>query len=202
MQYGCGWSAPNGWRNFDASPTLRFERIPLVGRLYTKNSSRFPQNVEYGDITKGLPIPDESCRAVYCSHVLEHLSLVDLRVALLHTHRILQAGGVFRLVVPDLYIYAEKYLSDRSSGAALTFMRNTGLGSEKRERGFLSFLNNLLSNSKHLWMWDFQAMQAELRRAGFFNIRRASYGDSSDPKFSGVEQIDRWTDCLGVECRR
>jgi len=102
VQYGCGWSAPVGFRNFDASPTLRFERLPLLGKLYTKNNSRFPENVEYGDIVKGLPVPPTSCEAVYCSHVLEHLSLDDFRKALRNTHRILKSGGTFRLVVPDL----------------------------------------------------------------------------------------------------
>ena len=37
VQYGCGFSTCNGWRNFDASWTLRFERIPVIGRIYTKN---------------------------------------------------------------------------------------------------------------------------------------------------------------------
>ncbi len=93
LQYGCGWSAPKGWRNFDASPTLRFERLPLIGRLYTRNSQRFPENVEYGDIVKGLPVAEESFHGVYCSHVLEHLSLADFRTALINTWRILKGGG-------------------------------------------------------------------------------------------------------------
>lgn len=95
IQYGCGRSAPKNWRNFDASPTLRFERIPFLGRLYTKNDFRFPGNVEYGDIVKGLPVPDNSCKAVYCSHVLEHLSLWDFRMALKNTYKILQKGGIY-----------------------------------------------------------------------------------------------------------
>ena len=93
VQYGCGWSAPKEWQNFDASPTLRFERLPIVGYLYTKNKSRFPNNVKYGDIVKGLPVPADSCKGVYCSHVLEHLSLDDFRVALRNTVTILQPGG-------------------------------------------------------------------------------------------------------------
>ena len=97
VQYGCGYSAPLGWRNFDASPTLRFERIPLIGRLYKKNKFRFPDNVEFGDIVKGLPIPHDSVKAVYCSHILEHLSLEDFRQAILNTHNILKKGGCFRL---------------------------------------------------------------------------------------------------------
>ncbi|HEX8242224.1 MAG TPA: hypothetical protein VF541_01965 [Longimicrobium sp.] len=30
-QYGCGPCAPAGWRNFDASPTLRLQRLPAAG---------------------------------------------------------------------------------------------------------------------------------------------------------------------------
>jgi len=109
IQYRCGWSAPAGWRNFDASPTLRFERLPLIGKIYTKNKARFPDNVEYGDIVKGLPVKDSSCEAVYCSHVLEHLSCEDFRRALKNTFEMLGSGGVYRLVVPDLEHYIQNY---------------------------------------------------------------------------------------------
>lgn len=90
VQYGCGWSAPKKWRNFDASPTLRFERTPIIGKLYTRNNSRFPENIEFGDIVSGLPIPNNSCKGVYCSHILEHLSLEDFRLALKNTVVILR----------------------------------------------------------------------------------------------------------------
>jgi len=202
VQYGCGWSSPPKWHNFDASPTLRFERIPFIGKLYTRNKARFPDNVRYGDITVGLPIADDSCEAIYCSHVLEHLSLQDFRKALLNTHRKLRAGGTFRLVLPDLNFYAARYLQDKSDRSALTFMRDTGLGVESRAKGGLSFLKFWLGNSQHLWMWDFNGLRAELISAGFINIRRASYGDSSVMNFSAVEQLDRWTDCLGIECQK
>ena len=116
VQYGCGLSAPRNWRNFDNSPTLRFERIPIIGKLYTKNEIRFPENIEYGDIVKGLPIKSESCKGVYCSHVLEHLSLNDFRIALSNTFRIIQPGGYFRLVLPDLEYIARQYIENTSYG--------------------------------------------------------------------------------------
>src|ERR1700693_1069972 len=75
VQYGCGWSAPQEWTNFDASLTLKWERLPVLGRSYTKNARRFPPNVKPGDIVKGLPIPEESCQCVYVSPVLDHLAL-------------------------------------------------------------------------------------------------------------------------------
>ena len=202
VQYGCGWCAPIKWRNFDASPTLRFERIPIIGKLYTKNDKRFPVNVEYGDIIKGLPIPDNSCKGVYCSHVLEHLSLEDFRLALINTHKILKKGGIFRAVLPDLEYLITKYVNDASPDAAIVFLKETSLGKEKRRRGLKDFLQEWLGNSQHLWMWDYKSLAYELERTGFINIRRAKYADSADPLFNEVEDTGRWENCLGIECEK
>ena len=56
VQYGCGINAPDVWINFDASPTLRLQNIPLVGPLITRGRARFPASVRYGDVVRGLPI--------------------------------------------------------------------------------------------------------------------------------------------------
>src|SRR5260370_40482060 len=102
VHYGCLFCAPQTWLNFDASPTLRFERLPVIGRLYSKNGDRFPSNVRYGDIVRGLPVREASCRGLYCSHVLEHLALNDCRRALRHSFSYLHPLGAFRLVLRNL----------------------------------------------------------------------------------------------------
>ncbi len=202
IQYGCGCSAANNWRNFDASPTLRFERIPIIGKLYNKNESRFPEGVEYGDIVKGLPVKRKSCQGVYCSHVLEHLSLQDIRIALSNTYEILHEGGIFRLVMPDLEQCIRNYSRNDSHEAAITFMKDTSLGEEKRCRGLRGLIFGLIGNSKHLWMWDYKSIEHELGQAGFKEIRRAQFRDSIDAMFQAVEDVSRWQGCLGVECRK
>jgi hypothetical protein len=202
VQFGCGWCAPEGWLNFDASPTLRFERVPLVGRLYTRNASRFPKGVRYGDIVRGLPVPKESCKALYCSHVLEHLSLKDCRRALRNAHKILMPGGTFRLVLPDLEHAIRSYVSNDSPEASVEFMKETLLGLEERPRGPSALGALWLGNSKHLWMWDYKGIAQELSLAGFVDIRRAWFGDASDPKFALAEEAYRWENCLGVDCRK
>lgn len=202
VQYGCGLSAPAGWLNFDSSPTLRFERLPLLGKLYTRNACRFPENVMYGDVVKGLPVEVESCDGVYCSHVLEHLALEDFRQALRNTFKMLKPGGTFRLVLPDLEHYIKVYQQSSSPTAAHVFMRETCLGQERRPRSLKAWLVSWLGGSQHFWMWDFKAMQAELKEAGFTDIRRASFGDSANVEFAAVEDRGRWDDNLGVECRR
>lgn len=202
IQYGCGFSAPVEWRNFDASPTLRFEKLPVIGKLYKKNGVRFPANIEYGDIIKGLPVPSNSCAGIYASHILEHLALNDFRIALKNTHRLLDSGGIFRLIVPDLEALAGKYLHSGDAAAAQVFMRETSLGVEHRPRGVKALLTSFLGNSTHLWMWDFKSLAHELAAAGFVYIRRCEFGDSSDPMFALVEDAERFVDAVAVECRK
>jgi hypothetical protein len=202
VQYGCGMSAPETWINFDCSPTLRFERLPLVGRLYTKNIRRFPDNVQYGDIVRGLPVPPDSCKGVFCSHVLEHLALEDFQVALQHTFQYLELGGVFRLVLPDLEQLARNYLADSSNMAASRFMEASYLGKKRRARGLRGFVAEWLGNSAHMWMWDEKAMVEQLRHHGFIDIRRATFGDAQDRRFDEVEDKARFDGCLAIECRR
>jgi ubiquinone/menaquinone biosynthesis C-methylase UbiE len=175
----------------------------VLGRLYTRNAAgRFPENVEYGDVVRGLPVDENACDGVYCSHVLEHLALSDFRVALENTHKILKSNATFRLVVPDLRICVQKYLNSPSAQASIEFLKETCLGEETRPRSLKGLVTSWLGNSKHLWMWDFKSLALELQAAGFVEIRRAAFCDSPDPKFATVEAQDRWDDCLGVECRK
>jgi SAM-dependent methyltransferase len=202
VQYGCGMSAPSSWKNYDASPTLRFERIPFLGRLYTKNASRFPENVEYGDIVKGLPLPENSCAGIYASHVLEHLALNDFRVALRNSFTLLRPGGIFRLIVPDLEVLARRYVESDDPEACETFMRATSLGKEVRPRRVTGFIKSFFANNEHLWMWDFKSLKRELSTVGFVEIRRCAPGDSEDPNFKHVEDPERFIDAVAIECKR
>ena len=207
VQYGCGLSAPKEWVNFDVSPTLRLQKIPLLGSLVKKKTNvAFPKNVKYGDITKGLPVPDDSCYGVYCSHVLEHLSLVDFRKALSNTYRIMRKGGKFRCIVPDLESAARKYIADFDNHvdlASVSFIGpNTLIGTEKRPKGTKAILSAVFGNANHLWMWDKKSLAKELKEAGFVNIRPCAYSDSEDKMFSHVEDESRFRNAVAIECEK
>ena len=199
IQYGCGTSCPNGWVNFDVSPTLRLQRLPLLGPLFRRGPVVFPAGVRYGDIVKGLPVADNSADGVYASHVLEHLALGDLRLALRNTVRMLKPGGTFRMVAPDLEARARKYLAMAGQGdvgASLWLMRSTCLGEEQRPRGLQGWARSLFGNSAHRWMWDAASLSEELRQAGFAAIRRCRFNDAGDPAFQSVEEPSRFHDRL------
>jgi hypothetical protein len=213
VQYGCGLCAGRGWHNYDSSPTLRLQRVPLLGPMLVRAAGgvRFPGQVRYGDICRGRLAPPGSCAGIYASHVLEHLSLEDFAAALRHTFQMLAPGGVFRLVVPDLAARARRYVAALDAGAedaSAAFMRCTRLGLERRPRGLLGALRGHLGNAAHLWMWDEPSLARALREAGFGAIRRCAFSDGEDPMFREVEDEDRFVDRatgmaeLAMECRR
>jgi hypothetical protein len=200
LNVGCGFDAPEGWTNIDSSPSARLEKLPVVGRFMgalTRNPQRFPANVSYGDMVGGRLFPDATVEAIYASHVLEHLSLEDMRKALSSLCRMLRAGGKIRLIVPDLAERARRYVESSSANdpsAAEEFLRSCYLGRESRPKGAVGRVRDIFGASHHLWMWDDPSMRRELERAGFVDLRRASFGDSTDPMFKAVENPDRFID--------
>ena len=211
---GASTSAVPGWLNFDASLTVRVQNLPVVGRRLARlkgNAFDFPVFLKYGDIIKGLPVPDASADGVYASHVLEHLSLEDMRTALRYTLRILKPGGVFRLIVPDLRERARRYVArveadPDDAEAAPWFVADTELGEARPLGGTLTRMRGALALGRHQWMWDYPSMARELDRAGFVQIRPSKFGDAEDPKFAEVEQMDRYftgdIQELAIEARR
>jgi predicted SAM-dependent methyltransferase len=203
VQYGCGLSAPKEWVNFDASPTLVAQRIPVLGNIfYSLSKTKFPRNIKFGDIVKGLPLKENSCNGVYCSHILEHLSYTAFYKALQNTYRLLKPGGLFRLVMPDLEMLAKNYiqlLSTNESGASVKFMRDSGMATEARNSGLKAIIENSFGNSKHLWLWDKYSAKAALMKAGFVNIRECRFNDSTDEMFKLVESKERFDGALALE---
>lgn len=208
VQYGCGpFSAPAGWKNYDPSPTLRIQRLPLIGRLLKRRMHvTFHDDVLIGDILKGMPgVNDNSCDGIYCSHVLEHLSYEDCILAVRNTYRLLKPDGVFRCIVPDLAQAARHYVANLSANdreANKKFMEATMLGKHRRARGWKGMLQSAFGNSDHLFMWDEPSLTALLTQAGFRDIRPCTFNDSSDDMFRLVEEQERFVQAVALEARK
>lgn len=194
------------WLNFDISPTLRAQKLPIIGNIIRNRiKAVFPKNVKYGDIIKGLPIQNNSCDGLYCSHTLEHLSLEDFRKAIKNSFALLKEGGIFRCVVPDLEIMARNYIKSLETGnnsASVKFMQDTLMGVVSRPRSFKELVSMLFGNKNHLWMWDALSMAEELHKVGFVKIRNCQYNDCEDSMFNLVEDPDRFENAVAIECRK
>lgn len=202
VQYGSGFSSPADWINFDASPTLKLQRIPLFGKLVKRE--KFPDTIRFGDITKKLPgISPGSCDFIFCSHVLEHLSLQDFKIALKNTFNLLKEGGVFRCILPDLEFFINQYVDSvklKDPNASTIFMKSASLGLIEKPKSLRNKLISLLGNSNHLWMWDQYSLYNELINIGFTKVRKCNFNDSEYPVFNSIENPDRYWAAIAFEC--
>jgi predicted SAM-dependent methyltransferase len=209
LNLGCGLEAPKEWLNIDSLLTLKFSKIPLIGRpLISKlGGPNWPKSVKLGDITRGLPLSENSCELIFASHVLEHLSWPDSQNALKNIFFYLQPGGTFRVIVPDLekivtyYQNSSSQDSDRTR-AAHEFMSVSGIGCQSSRTTWTQRLAEAFSNSRHQWMWDEFSLSDDLVRHGFKQISRCKYGEWSDSRFASVEKPDRHIDAVCLEASK
>lgn len=98
VNLGCGPVFVNSpdWLNFDFTPASKA--------------------VKSANLLDRLPLADESASMVYSSHFLEHVPKSLVPVLLRDWLRVLQPGGVVRIVVPDLENLAREYLNMRNAG--------------------------------------------------------------------------------------
>jgi predicted SAM-dependent methyltransferase len=97
VNVGCGRQAHPAWCNLDLTACA-------------------PGVIEH-DLRRGLPLRDNSCDAVYHSHVLEHLRPDEAADLLAECFRVLKPGGTLRIAVPDLEGIARNYLTKLEAAA-------------------------------------------------------------------------------------
>src|SRR3954469_7191145 len=119
LNLGCGAVRPKGWINTDSSLNANLQKIPVVGKLITKQFNDVvyeDSNFIYMNLNRRWKYPDNSVDVVYASHLFEHLSLKSADLFLKESYRCLKPGGVIRIVVPDLYKISKKYIAEYESG--------------------------------------------------------------------------------------
>jgi SAM-dependent methyltransferase len=92
LNLGCGSRYHPDWINIDIAP-------------------HSPEIIQH-DISRGIPLPDESCDVVYHSAVLEHMRRADATTFITECYRVLKPGGILRVGVPDLESLCRLYLSN------------------------------------------------------------------------------------------
>jgi predicted SAM-dependent methyltransferase len=91
VNLGCGSHYHPDWVNIDIAP--------------------LGPGVMAHDLSRGIPLEDNSADAVYHSHVLEHIRHPEALKFLNECHRVLRPGGTLRVVVPDLERICRAYLA-------------------------------------------------------------------------------------------
>jgi len=157
-----------------------------------------------------LPFPNASATAIYASHVLEHLYREEGQRLMAETFRVLQAGGVLRVVVPDLRAIVEEYLRNGTAKNKRVDSESLGPAERFNQRLLMRWPTPTSSNllyriytswqdfHSHKWMYDADSLIALFVRSGFVQIERRDCYESRIADIRQVEEPSRILDGEGV----
>ena len=198
LNLGCGSQLPEGWINVDYALGARIARIPLF-RAVNKRLRLFRMDwndsIFLHDLTRPFPWPDNSVAAVYSSHTLEHMSRAQGQTFLRQCNRVLEPGGVIRIVVPDLACVVRRYLDgglpaeDFVEALGVLYLE-TGGRWKRRLAPFVQY--------PHKCMYDAAALTRGLASAGFDASARGAF-DSAIEGIADIEMESRTRDAVIVE---
>lgn len=210
INVGCGASPTPGWINYDNSRTLHLAGHPVLLAIASRigvvsDSQRYfaavavQTPISRADITRGIPAEDGSVDVVYSSHMLEHLERPAAAAFLLEVRRVLAPGGVVRLVVPDMALLVENYVS---SGDCDALIEGTRLAKARPHTPQEKFRWLLVGDRGHAWMYDPASLTSLLMRSGFKDPRVAPVGTTSIPEPGALNLRERESESLYVEANK
>lgn len=111
------------------------------------NSQRGNLHIDH-DLTSRLPLPFESnsLKAVYISHVIEHLSNDHVQNCFAEVHRCLRTGGFFRITCPDMDLEYDAYC--RNDVTVWMWPTPWGTHSVSIEQRFLEHIATILTTKQ------------------------------------------------------
>lgn len=115
-----------------------------------------PRSDVHMDVTRPLPLPDNSVDVIFSEEVIEHVSLSHGYNMLKECHRVLKPGGMIRLTTPDLGYFAER-----------------ALNSEEMPQE----INDIFYKHEHRHIFSRAEMRRCLESAGFIRLRESVYRD-------------------------
>jgi predicted SAM-dependent methyltransferase len=207
VNVGCGQSPTEGWRNFDNSPSLYLSKIPLLPplllkmRLISHQQATFirfcrKHSIEHANATKRLPLKSGSAEVLYSSHMIEHLDHEEVKLFLSEARRVLCAGGIIRLAVPDIRMRIDRYNANHDADA---FIQSTNM-SRPRPRTFSKRVGILLVGPRqHHWMYDGESLSRLLLLHGFTSPRILRAGETQISHPEDLNLYERAEESVYVE---
>jgi predicted SAM-dependent methyltransferase len=133
------------------------------------------------DVTRGLPFQGGYVGGIFTEHMLEHIPFEKALGVLAECRRVLKAGGVLRVIVPDGELYLSEYAKYLRGETA-----NMPYASSDAEEYTIATpivsINRIFRNHGHCFIWDYETLRLGLLQAGFTEVNRCEFGLGSDPR--------------------
>lgn len=172
LQIGGGWSGRAGWLNTD------LESIPGAMQM---------------DATRTFPFPDSTFAYVHCEHMIEHVDYADGTRLLHQAFRVMQPGGIIRVVTPDLAVLMGLHQQPHSPLQAqyLTYFCDAHLAGLS-PRTPVAVINAMMRMWGHQFIYDEATLREQLQLAGFRDVVRHGLGESEHAALKGIENEGRY----------
>lgn len=215
LHLGCGLVTPATWLNVDGSLNARLGKYPFVRSVakavgLTDSKAQFDKSVYGHDLRKPLPWSAASFSGIYASHLFEHMYVDEVQRLMKECLRVLEPGGALRVVVPDLAVLIQGYVTgkfptwtqDHIKDAPRADMFITGIlmrDPAAPAGGLLKRVyQSMFDFHSHKWMYDGASMTQRFIDAGFKDVRVMGYGESRIDGILDVEREIRVKDGAGV----
>jgi SAM-dependent methyltransferase len=138
------------------------------------------------DLTKGIPLPNESVDQIYTSHMLEHIPFKDLVIFINECFRVLKKNGSLSVCVPDASLYIKSYIDNKrfrpiNQGAKSAIIDT---GSFIDQVNYIAYMDQL-----HKYMFDSENLVKTLSMAPFTQVSLRDFDESVDLKSRDFESI-------------
>jgi len=132
------------------------------------------------DITRPLPLPDQSIDLIYSSHVVEHVHRRQFHAFLAEAHRVLRPGGIHLIATPALRKIIDVLYGEDDAARDLLLAR----GAKWSWEGYHTpnqQINVTMRAFGHRWLLDRDYMRGAAQRAGYSDMRVIDNLELPDP---------------------
>ncbi len=152
------------------------------------------------DVTKGIPLDDQSVRGIFTEHCFEHLDLNCMPKVLSECYRVLRPQGRIRISMPDGELYLHRYSAISQGKASLKLPLAETHSFQGHYSPILS-VNRIFRDDGHRFIYDFAFLSQLLIAAGFECIQRKSFMLGEDPHLL-IDREERVSTSFYVEAAR
>jgi predicted SAM-dependent methyltransferase len=193
VNVGCGPHGLSDWVNIDC--------FPANGVTCVR------------DCRIALPLPSGSARGIFTEHFLEHLDYYEEAPRFLaECRRVLQPGGLLRVVVPDGAKYLNAYIDDgwtslRSFSPLVSWDESSENRPMSTLREILPFRTKMevvnfhfRQTGEHRFSYDDETLSQLLAECGFESVCQKAFRSSALPELA-IDRDYRAQESLVVEAR-
>lgn len=174
LHVGCGDNELPGW--------LNTELCPRGGQLFL-------------DATKPFPFDGGVFSFIYSEHMIEHISAPGAEAMLGECFRVMTAGGVLRLVTPNL-AFLLRILEPQPAPEVSAYIRYS-ISAHRVPVAVadgVGVFNTFMREWGHQFIHTERSLRTLLERAGFVEIRSCPLSESAHPELTGLAKVDRMPD--------